>query len=131
MDQLKGGSFNKLIAGIRILLGIIFIMTGLMKIFLPKYSAAWTIQIVEAHIPFHSFTYYFVPILEIILGIFLFLGYFTKIATLLIFPLMIVAIYVHLTVTHPGAFPSQPQDPYMPIAVLLMAFVVLTKGGGK
>ncbi len=131
MNQIKQKFPDKLIVGIRIMLGIIFIMTGLMKLFLSDYGAAWAIQLVESGIPFYSFTYYFVPIFEVILGVFLVFGYYSRIAALFIFPLMGVAVYVHLTVTHPGAFPSQPQDPYMPIAVMLMSFIILTKGGGK
>jgi uncharacterized membrane protein YphA (DoxX/SURF4 family) len=131
MNHYKQTSANKLVGIIRIMLGIIFMMTGLMKLFLPDYGEAWSIQLVEAQIPFYSFTYYFVPIFEVILGVFLFLGHYSRIAALMIFPLMFVAVYVHLTVTNPGAFPSQPQEPYMPIAVIMMAFIILTKGGGK
>lgn len=131
MNYYKQTSANKLIGIIRIMLGIIFMMTGLMKLTLPDYGEAWSIQLVEAQIPFYTFTYYFVPIFEVILGIFLLIGYYSRIAALMIFPVMLVAVYVHLTVTNPGAFPSQPQEPYMPIAVMMMAFVILTKGGGK
>ncbi|PKP28461.1 MAG: hypothetical protein CVU01_04135 [Bacteroidetes bacterium HGW-Bacteroidetes-18] len=131
MNHYKQTSANKLVGGVRIMLGIIFMMTGLMKLTLPDYGEAWSIQLVEAQIPFYTFTYYFVQIFEVILGVFLFLGYHSRIAALMIFPIMFVAVYVHLTVTNPGAFPSQPQEPYMPIAVMMMAFIILTKGGGK
>ena len=131
MNHYKQTSANKLVGIIRIMLGILFMMTGLMKLFLPDYGEAWSIQLVEAQIPFYSFAYYFVPIFEVILGVFLFIGYYSRIWALMIFPLMFVAVYVHLTVTNPGAFPSQPQEPYMPIAVIMMAFIILTKGGGK
>lgn len=131
MNHYKQTSANKLVGIIRIMLGIIFMMTGLMKLFLPDYGGAWSIQLVEAQIPFYTFTYYFVPIFEVILGVFLLIGYYSRIAALMIFPIMFVAVYVHLTVTNPGAFPSQPHEPYMPIAVMMMAFIILTKGGGK
>ncbi len=121
---------NKFIGAVRIMLGIMFIMPGMMKLILPDYGAAWSIQLVEANIPLYTFTYWFVPFFEVILGVILFLGYYSRIGALLTLPIMLVAIYVHLTVTNPGAFPSQPQEPYMPIAVIMMALVIIIKGSG-
>lgn len=131
MRQYKQTSTHKLVGIIRIMLGVIFMMTGLMKLTLPDYGEAWSIQLIEAKIPLYYFTYYFVPIFEVVLGIFLFVGYYSRIAALMIFPIMFIAVYVHLTVTNPGAFPSQPKEPYMPIAVMMMAFVIWKKGSGK
>jgi len=44
---------------------------------------------------------------------------------------MLVAIYVHLTVSNPAAFPAQPQEPIIPIAVIIMASIIIKKGGGN
>lgn len=121
---------NKFVGIIRIMLGIIFIMTGVMKLTMAEYGAAWSIQLIEAEIPFYTFNYWFVPIFELILGLFLLVGHYSRVSALLVLPIMLVAIYVHLTVTNPGAFPSQPQEPIMPIAVLIMALVIIIKGGG-
>lgn len=121
---------NRIIGIIRIMLGIIFIMTGFMKLILSDYGNAWSIQLVEAGIPLYHFTYYFIPILESVLGFYLLLGFYTRIGALITFPIMLVAIYVHLSVTNPGAFPSQPQAPYKPIMILLLSYLVLKKGGG-
>lgn len=131
MKNLRQTFPNKFVGITRIMLGIIFLMTGLMKLTLADYGAAWSIQLIEAKIPLYTFNYWFVPIFETIIGAFLLLGYYTRIGTLLVLPIMFVAIYVHLTVTNPGAFPSQPQEPYMPIAVVMMAIVVIIKGGGN
>lgn len=131
MKQSKQSLSSTIIGILRIMLGVIFMMTGLMKLTMPDYGEAWSIQLVEAQIPFYGFTYYFVPIFEVVLGMILFIGYRTRIAALMIFPIMLVAVYVHLTVTNPGAFPSQPQAPYMPVAVMMMAFVIVIKGSGK
>ena len=131
MKHVRQTSPNKLIGIIRIMLGIIFIMTGTMKLFLADYGAAWSIQLIEAEIPLYTLNYWFVPVFEIFLGIILLLGYYSRIGALMILPIMLVAIYVHLTVSNPGAFPSQPQEPYMPIAIIIMAFIVLKKGGGN
>lgn len=121
---------NKFIGAVRIMLGIMFVMPGMMKLVLPDYGEAWSIQLVEANIPLYTFTYWFVPFIEVILGSILIIGHYSRLSALVIFPIMLVAIYVHLTVTHPGAFPSQPQEPYMPIMVILMAMVIVIKGGG-
>ncbi len=122
---------NKFVGILRILLGIIFLMTGLMKLFMADYAEAWSIQLIEAEIPLYTFNYWFVPVLETILGLFLLLGYRSRISALIVIQIMLVAIYVHLTVTDPGAFPSQPQEPYIPIAVILMALIVIIKGAGS
>ena len=124
-------SNNAMIGTIRVMLGIIFIMTGFMKLFMEDYGTAWSIQLIEARIPLYDFTYYFIPILESVLGIYLLIGYYARIASLITFPIMLVAIYVHLSVTNPGAFPSQPQAPYMPIIILFLSYLILKKGAGK
>ncbi|MCZ6593755.1 MAG: DoxX family protein [Bacteroidetes bacterium] len=131
MNNLQQTSPNKFVGILRILLGIIFVMTGLMKLFMADYGEAWSIQLTEAEIPLYTFNYWFVPILETLLGLFLLLGYHSRISAFLVLPIMLVAIYVHLTVTDPGAFPSQPQEPYMPIVIILMALVIIIKGAGS
>ena len=113
------------------MLGIIFLMTGTMKLTLADYGAAWSIQLIEAEIPYYTLNYWFVPVFEILLGIILLIGYYSRIGALMVVPIMLVAIYVHLTVSNPAAFPSQPQEPYMPIAVILMAAIIIIKGAGN
>lgn len=130
MKNIRQTSPNKFIGAIRIMLGVIFIMTGVMKLTMADYGTAWSIQLIEAEIPFYTFNYWFVPVFELILGLFLLLSHYSRVSSLLVLPVMLVAIYVHLTVTNPGAFPSQPQEPYMPIAVLFMALLIVIKGGG-
>ena len=122
---------NKIVGIIRIMLGIIFIMTGVMKLTMADYGAAWSIQLIEAEIPFYTFNYWFVPIFETAIGTILVMGLYSRLSAILILPIMAVAIYVHLNVTNPEAFPSQPQEPYMPILVVFMALVVIVKGSGN
>ena len=131
MKNLRQTLPNKVVAVIRIMLGIIFIMTGTMKLALADYGAAWSIQLIEAEIPFYTLNYWLVPVLEVILGIILIIGYYTRIGAAMVLPIMLVAIYVHLIVSNPAAFPSQPQEPIMPIIVIIMALVLLMKGGGN
>ncbi len=121
---------NKWVGVIRIMLGLIFIMTGVMKLLLPDYGTAWQIQLVEANIPFRNIMYFFVPVFEILLGAFLLVGYYARTSSFFVILIMIVAVYVHLTVTNPGAFPSQPQQPYMPIMVIILASFIIRKGAG-
>ena len=130
MKNLRQTKTSKLIGAIRIMLGGIFMMTGIMKLTLSDYAAAWSIQLIEAEIPFYTLNYWFVPIFEVILGIVLLIGFYSRIGALMVMPIMFVAIYVHLTVTNPTAFPSQPQEPIMPIIVIIMALTVIWKGGG-
>jgi uncharacterized membrane protein YphA (DoxX/SURF4 family) len=122
---------NKFVGIIRMMLGVIFIMTGIMKLTLADFGASWSIQLIEAEIPLYTLNYWFVPIFEISLGIVLLLGYYARIGALMVLPVMLVAIYVHLTVNNPAAFPAQPQEPFIPVAVFIMALIVIKKGGGN
>lgn len=131
MKRLRQTSPNKLIGAIRLMLGIIFIMTGTMKLTLADFSEAWSIQLLEAEIPFYTLNFWFVPVFEILLGIILLIGYYSRIGALMVLPVMLVAMYVHLTVSNPAAFPAQPQEPYIPMAVIIMALFIIVKGGGN
>ena len=129
--KLRQTSSNKWVGTIRTMLGIIFLMTGIMKLTFAEFGSAWSIQLIEADIPFYAFNFWSVPIFEIILGIILLIGYYSRIGAVMIIPIMSVAIYVHITVSNPAAFPAQPQEPFIPIAVIIMAIIVFIKGGGN
>jgi putative oxidoreductase len=131
MKNLRETVPNKWIGIIRIMLGVIFLMTGTMKLTLAEFGAAWSIQLIEAEIPFYTLNYWSVPVLEILIGMILLVGYYSRIGALMVLPLMLVALYVHLTVINPAAFPAQPQEPYIPIVVIIMALFVLKKGGAR
>ncbi len=131
MKKLRQTSPNKWVGTIRTMLGIIFLMTGIMKLSFAEFGSAWSIQLIEADIPFYAINFWFVPILEITLGIILLIGYYSRIGAAMIIPIMFVAIYVHIAVNNPAAFPAQPQEPFIPIAVIIMAVIVLINGGGN
>ena len=131
MKALRQTSSNKWVGAIRMMLGIIFLMTGTMKLTLDEFGSAWAIQLIEAKIPLLTFNLWFVPVFEIILGVILLVGYYTRISAIMIIPIMFVAIYVHLTVINPAAFPAQPQEPIVPVAIIIMALIVFVKGGGR
>lgn len=129
--ELQTTERNKLTGAIRIMLAILFLMTGIMKLTMAKYGHAWSVQLIEARFPFYEFIYWFVPIFEVIIGMTLFLGYMVRLSSIFVVFMMFVAIYVHLTVYHPEAFPAQPQEPYMPILAIILALFVFVKGAGS
>ncbi|MCH7965063.1 MAG: DoxX family protein [Bacteroidetes bacterium] len=131
MKKLRQTSPNKWVGAIRTMLGIMFLMTGIMKLTFAEFGSAWSIQLIEAEIPFYTINYWLVPVFEIILGTILITGFYSRIGAVMIIPIMLVAIYVHITVSNPAAFPAQPQEPFIPIAVIIMAVIVLIKGGGN
>jgi uncharacterized membrane protein YphA (DoxX/SURF4 family) len=108
--------------GIRFLLALIFLMTGIMKLALPQFGESFLIQLTEAHIPLVTLNFYLVPTIEILIGLALFFNFKTNWALFLIIPIMLVAIYVHLVVKNPLAFPAQPQAPIIPLMILLLVF---------
>ncbi len=131
MKKIRQTSPNKWVGAIRTMLGIIFLMSGIMKLTFAEFGSAWSIQLIEAEIPFYTINYWLVPVFEIILGTILLIGYYSRIGAVMIIPIMAVAIYVHITVSNPAAFPAQPQEPFIPIAVIIMAVIVIIKGGGN
>ncbi len=121
---------DKLLGSVRIALGILFLMTGLMKLFIPELRAAFSGQLTAANIPFHAFNMWFVPLTETAVGLLLLLGLFSRIGGLIIIGLMLVATYVHLVVNDPTLFPLQPTEPIIPVIAIGAAVYVLWRGGG-
>ena len=117
--------------GVRIVLGVLFVMTGAMKLAVPMLAAAWAGQLAAANIPFAELNRWVVPFLEIGVGAALLVGLYTRIATLLVVNIMVVATYVHLVVTDPALFPLQPAEPIIPAVVMTLSIYVLVKGGGS
>ncbi|MCK6609274.1 MAG: DoxX family protein [Bacteroidia bacterium] len=131
MRNLTNTSASSLLATNRFFLGIIFLMTGIMKIGFEQFGSAWGIQLQEAQIPFSETIYWLVPVLEVILGGLLLIGIYSRVSAALILPIMLVAIYVHIVVENPAAFPAQPQIPIMPAIVIMMSLFTLIKGAGN
>jgi putative oxidoreductase len=129
IDLLKTSN-NKFSGLIRIILGMIFFMTGVMKLFIPMFTEAWMGQLVYSGIPMVTFNFWFVPIMETVLGIMLLRGTFSRVASLAIIPIMLVVFYVHIAVDNPAIFPLQPSLPIVPVLVIIMAVVILKNGGG-
>jgi putative oxidoreductase len=129
--DLRKTSDNKFIGVIRFILGMIFFMTGVMKLFIPMFTEAWMGQLVYSGIPLVTFNFWFVPIMETVLGILLLRGTYSRIASLTIMPVMFVAFYVHVIVDNPALFPLQPNIPIVPVMIIIMAVVILKSGGGS
>ena len=122
---------DRVAAGIRIVLGILFVMTGVMKLFVPSLGVAFGGQLAAANIPFLEVNVFFVPLTETGVGVAMLIGFYTRIATVLIFGIMIVATYVHLVVNDPALFPLQPEQPVFPVVVMILSIYVLSRGGGS
>jgi uncharacterized membrane protein YphA (DoxX/SURF4 family) len=122
---------DRVAAGIRIASGSLFVMTGVMKLAVPTLGAAFAGQLAAANIPFQDLQRWLVPILEVGVGGALLIGYFTRVATLLVLNIMVAATYVHLVVNDPSLFPLQPEAPIIPAVVMLLSIYTLVRGGGS
>jgi uncharacterized membrane protein YphA (DoxX/SURF4 family) len=114
----------------RITLGVIFIMTGAMKLLVPMLAVAWAGQLQAAAIPLFTISRWSVPFIEIVVGGFLLVGAYARFAAIVVIGIMIVATYVHLMVDDPSLFPLQPNEPVIPLMVMAMSFYVLWRGAG-
>ena len=129
--DLRRTSDDSLAGAIRMALGALFLMTGVMKLAVPILSEAFSGQLVAAGIPLIWLAKWAVPLLEIGAGLALLVGVFTRIVALVIIGIMSVAVYVHLVVEDPSVFPLQPNEPVVPVAVMAMAAYLVWRGGGS
>jgi len=121
---------DKLAAGVRLMLAIIFLMTGPMKLLVPQLAEAWSGQLLAAHVPFYEISRWSVPFLELLLGVILASGFFARPAVVVVIGIMIVATYVHSVVDNPALFPLQPKEPIIPVIVIGMSIFILWRGAG-
>jgi uncharacterized membrane protein YphA (DoxX/SURF4 family) len=121
-------SESKGLAFLRILVAVIFTVAGLCKLVVPLLIMAFHEQLKVEEIPFHEHLHLPVPIMEMVIGYFLFMGKCTRFWSLVGLLLMIPAIYVHLQITDPTLFPMQP---VMPIIVIGLCAVLVFKGAGN
>lgn len=118
-------------AAIRIFMGVLFLMTGVMKFAFPELRTAFSGQIIAAGLPFHDLNMWLVPVVEIGIGLLFLVGYLTRLADLAALGLMVVATYVHLVVHDPALFPLQPTQPLIPVIVILLGLYLLWRGSGS
>ncbi len=130
-QRVRSTKMDGVARGIRVVLGVIFVMTGVMKLVVPMLGAAWAGQLAAANIPLPELNRWVVPFVEIGVGAALLVGFYTRIAILLVLNIMAVATYVHFVVDDPALFPLQPAEPIIPAVVMILSVYVLVKGGGS
>jgi uncharacterized membrane protein YphA (DoxX/SURF4 family) len=121
---------DRVAAGIRIGLGVLFVMTGIMKVVVPSLGEAFAGQLAGANIPLQELNRWAVPFIEMAVGGALLVGFYTRLATFVVFNIMIVGTYVHLVVDDPSLFPLQPEQPIIPAVVMILSVYLLLRGGG-
>ena len=126
MDERKPDE-RKLTRAVRLVLALMFVMTGALKLFVPSLRDAFAGQLEAADLPLNSFTRLVVPYAEIALGILLASGALTRLATIAILVLMAGATYVHLVAHGPSLFPLQPSLPIIPVVVIVMCVYLLLR----
>lgn len=105
--RIRSTSNNKLVAGLRLALAVLFLMTGAMKLLVPVLADAWSGQLVAAAIPLHTIARWSVPFLEIAVGLALGVGFFVRLAGLM-----------------------QPSAPVIPVVVLALSAYLIWRGAG-
>lgn len=118
-------------AAIRILLGLLFLSTGVMKFAVPDLREAFSGQLTAAGLPFHSLNMWVVPAAEIGVGVLFMLGFLSRLASLSTIVMMVVATYVHLVVNDPTLFPLQPEEPIIPTIAIALSLYILWTGSGS
>lgn len=129
-EQLRKTSNDKLAGVLRLLLGFVFFMAGILKVVVPFLGEAFSGQLVAAQIPLYGLSLYAVPIIEMVLGITLLFGLHARLSAVIAAVIMVVAAYVHVVVDDPSLFPLQPVEPIGPLVLLVMLLYVLWRGGG-
>ncbi|MCQ3976531.1 MAG: hypothetical protein DPW09_24125 [Anaerolineae bacterium] len=130
LKVIRSTTDDRILGILRLLLGGLFVMTGLMKLFVPVLGEAFSGQLLTANIPFYTFNVWFVPVTEVVVGVLLLLGLFSRIGGLVVIDMMLVATYVHLVVDNPDLFPLQPEAPIIPLISIAVAAYVVWRGGG-
>ena len=128
--MIRKTSDDKLAGGIRLLLAMLFLMTGVMKLVVPMLAEAWSGQLLAAGLPLYSITRWTVPFVEIGVGAALGVGAFARLAGIVVVGIMLAATYVHVVVDDPTLFPLQPSEPIIPLVVLALTVYVLWRGAG-
>lgn len=131
LASLQNTDDNKLAGSIRLILAVLFVMTGTMKLVVPMLAEAWSGQLLASGLPFYELSRWSVPFVEILVGVVLGVGLFVRPATVVVIGIMAVATYVHVAVDDPSLFPLQPSEPTIPLVVIAMGLYLLRKGGGS
>ena len=129
--DLRRTSDDSFAGAIRMALGALFLLTGVMKLAVPIQAEAFAGQLMAAGIPLAGLAQRAVPIVEIAAGLALLIGAYTRVVAMVIMGIMAVAAYVHLVVDDPSVFPLQPNEPVVPLTVMVMAAYLVWRGAGS
>jgi uncharacterized membrane protein YphA (DoxX/SURF4 family) len=129
-DSLRNTSNDRLAGALRILVGFVFFMAGILKIAVPSLGEAFSGQLSAANIPLHGFVQYTFPVIETALGIMLLVGLHARISAAIAAASMVVATYVHIVIDDPSLFPLQPVEPIGPLVLLAMLIYTVIRGAG-
>jgi len=69
LTQLRQTSDDRVAGALRILVGLVFFMAGILKVVVPHLGEAFSGQLIAANIPFHSISLYTFPVVEMVLGV--------------------------------------------------------------
>ena len=130
LGGLRRTADDKLGGTIRVFLGVLFVMTGVMKLVVPALADAFAGQLLAAELPFYTLSRWSVPFVEIAVGALLLVGTYARVVGIVVVGLMCVATYVHLVVDDPSLFPLQPSEPIIPTVVVVLTGYVLWRGAG-
>ena len=131
LAQLRRTSNDSLAGALRIFLGLVFFMAGILKVAVPFLGDAFSGQLIAANIPLYGLSSYTVPVVEMVLGVTLVFGLHARLSASIAAFVMAVAAYVHLAVEDPALFPLQPVEPIGPLMLLAMLLYVMWKGAGR
>ena len=129
-DSLRNTSRDRLGGTQRILVGFLFFMAGILKVVAPSLEKAFSGQLVAANIPLQEFVLYAFPVIEMVLGILLLVGFHARISASVAAASMAVATYVHIVIGDPSLFPLQPVEPIGPLVLLAMLIYTVIRGAG-
>ncbi len=130
LEKIRRTKDEKGVGVLRIMMGFIIMMSGWMKFLVPSLRQAWSGQLIQAEIPLYDFNFWVIPIVEIVVGLLLIAGFFSRLGALVVLGMMVVAAYVHLVVDDPSLFPLQPHQPLIPLTLIAIGAYVLWRGGG-
>ena len=130
-DTIRRTSNDRLAMTIRLLLAVLFLMTGAMKLLVPTLAEAWAGQLIAANIPFYTLSRWSVPFVEMAVGAALAVGAFARPTVVVVIGIMVVATYVHSVVDDPSLFPLQPSEPFIPLIVIALSLYILRYGAGS
>ncbi len=130
IDAIRNTTDDKAAGVLRLLLAMVFLMTGVMKLVVPVLAEAWSGQLLAANLPFYTLSRWSVPFVEIAVGVALAVGAFARVASVVVMAIMVVATYVHVVVDDPSLFPLQPSEPIVPLVVMAVSSFILWRGAG-